>query len=169
MSFRYTIILMAVLALAACTPKNKVQVEEKSVPPTIQAIPAEAAPDTLDYDFLAEEGVGRIEDIPAEADLPVFEEPEEVEEAIWTISEEVEEPKAMEGLFWVQIFATRSHDKAKEIAAEAEDRLSHPVETHFLPPYYKVLVGGFEDREEAVKLRDLLVNKGYRDAWIFEL
>ncbi len=169
MTRRLIIILAALLALSACTPKNKVQEDAQAPPPPVSETPMEAVPDTLDYDFLAEEDTGEIEEIPAEADLPVIEKPAEVEEVIWTIPEEVEEPQATEGLFWVQIFATRSHERAKEIAAEAEDRLSHRIETHFLSPYYKVLVGGFTTREEAVKLRDRLVSKGYRDAWIFEL
>jgi len=35
-------------------------------------------------------------------------------------------------------------------------------------PYYKVLVGGFVDREDAVDLRRHVVSLGYDDAWIFE-
>jgi hypothetical protein len=163
MSFKFMIIVLGILAMAACTPKNKV-VEEIPVS-SLPMIESEAVPDTLDYNFLTEETITLTEESPVEADLPVL---ESKPEAVWTIPEDKPEPKAAADLFWVQIFATRSRDKAEQIAGDAEDRLSHIVETHFLDPYYKVLVGGFEIREDAVKLRDTLVGKGYRDAWIVE-
>jgi len=170
MSFRFAFIMLAGLVLAGCTPKNKVKEDvPPPPPPTEWKTQSEAVPDTLDYDFLGEavaESFG--ESSEAEADLPVIEEVEK-EEPIWTIPESRPAPKAAPGLYWVQIFATRNLDRAEQIAGEARDRLSHSIEIHFLDPYYKVLVGGFGEREEAVDLRDRLVNKGYRDAWIFEL
>ncbi len=163
MRFKFMIILAVLSAMTACTPKNKV---EKDIPvSTIPVIESEVLPDTLDYNFLQEETIVLREESPVEADLPVLETPAE---PIWSIPEDRPVPQAAEDLFWVQIFATRSRDKAEQIAAEAENRLSHSIETHCLDPYYKVLVGGFATREDAVKLRDNLVSKGYRDAWIVE-
>lgn len=168
MPLRYAVALIAVLLLAACTPKEKVEKEPLPSSRDIELPPA--SPDTLEYDFLEEQPAEPPAEPPRpEPDLPAPEEPEERSEPIWTLPEDKPAPQAAEGLFWVQIFATRSHERAEQIAAEAGERLTQRIEVHFLDPYYKVLVGGFDRREPAVELRDRLVHKGYPDAWIFEL
>jgi len=170
MNWRMLMLLAAVLALAACSPKHKTEPGPVSEP----VIEEVAAPDTLDYDFLGEEVPDVVSEPDEEAapDLPVVSEPETAP-AVPVAEPEplapaVAQAPAGDGLNWVQIFATGSEEKAQELARKAQQRLSYRVAVHELPPYWKVLVGGFETREEAVQLRDRLVALGYDDAWIFK-
>jgi hypothetical protein len=68
----------------------------------------------------------------------------------------------------VQIFAGSTRASAEETARAAASRLDERVRVEYVEPYYKVLVGGFVDREDAVDLRRHVVDLGYEDAWIFE-
>ncbi|MDP6419134.1 MAG: SPOR domain-containing protein [Candidatus Krumholzibacteria bacterium] len=180
-----TVLVILLLAfLSACTPKEVVNTSEEA--PVVEEI--SAAPDTLSYDFLSEgDRYAGETSAEAQADLPplapvfepVVEEPELPEETEETVSiadppMEIQEeisPVAVEEkteeLFWVQLFASSSKEKALAMARSAESKLQGPVRVFFLDPHYKVLTGGFAEKEEALKLRAELVTRGYPDAWIF--
>jgi cell division protein FtsN len=175
MTKRALLILLALSLLAGCSPKEPVRNDPWLEP----EVAVEAEPDTLSYDFLIEEAppladeAAAAETAPAEADLPVIE--EEVEPAPAPTAPahapvETAAPAAeIDGpLYWVQIFAGSTRASAEETARAAASRLDERVRVEYVEPYYKVLVGGFVDREDAVDLRRHVVDLGYEDAWIFE-
>jgi hypothetical protein len=71
-------------------------------------------------------------------------------------------------LFYVQVFASTSRPSAEEHALTADAQLEQPVRILFIDSFYKVLVGGYANRDDAVALRRTLTEAGYKDAWIFE-
>jgi len=167
------------LLMLACTAKQSTrrqpwdQASSQAPPAALPASQVES--DTLTYDFLAEaapleEGSGL-----AEADLPELVTEDQVSapragsEAPPPARSSAPRPAVDESpLFWVQIFASGSRQSAEEFAVEADARLSERVRILYLEPYYKVLVGGLPTREDAVSLRQALVELGYEGAWIFE-
>lgn len=187
------VLLAAALLVAACSPKPSIQNDPwLELPPAAEA--PVAASDTLVYDFLAEEPPPPPEEdaVLAEPDLPVLDElpvasaappaasaeppaappvseavapaaPEATPPPIETMAPEPATP-----LFYVQIFASPNRQSAEEHALDADERLEQPVRILWLEPYYKVLVGGYPDRDAAVALRRTLAERGYKDAWIFE-
>jgi len=68
----------------------------------------------------------------------------------------------------VQIFAFESMERAEAAAEEARIRLDLPVYVEYVPPFYKVRVGDFIEREEAERIRDKLRLTGYPDAFLVE-
>lgn len=68
----------------------------------------------------------------------------------------------------VQIFATLKKEKAQYIADQARKVLSKPVYVEYVPPFYKVRVGDFRNREDAEEYRDYLRANGYPDAFVVE-
>ncbi len=68
----------------------------------------------------------------------------------------------------VQIFATLKKEKAQYIASRARKVLSRPVYVEYIPPFYKVRVGDFRNREDAEEYRDYLRANGYPDAFVVE-
>lgn len=177
--FKRSLVLLALpLALSACSSKQPIQsdpwMDSPNTPETYTA-----SSDTLTYDFLAEEGVAAADAVPAEADLPVEDTappstpipasaPAPQELAAAPLPVESAAPAASGPLFYVQIFASGNRQSAEEVALEADSRFDKPVRILFLDPYYKVLVGGFTERDDAVILRRDLTEMGYKDAWIFE-
>lgn len=175
MSKRFAALAMLALLLGACSPKEPVHndpwMDTEPEPATPASYEVEA--DTLTYDFLAEEAVADDPAAEAEADLPVADEPVAepavVEEAPPVIAPEPVAPPQPSGpLYYVQIFASKSRQSAEELALKADNRLDETVRILYLEPYYKVLVGGFADRDAAVVLRRDLTDMGYQGAWIFE-
>ncbi|MBN2170754.1 MAG: SPOR domain-containing protein [Candidatus Krumholzibacteriota bacterium] len=173
MTKRALLILLALSLLVGCSPKEPVRNDPWLEPEAA----VEAAPDTLSYDFLIEEAppladeAAAAETAPAEADLPVIEEEAEPAPATTTPAPVQTAPPAAEidgPLYWVQIFAGSTRASAEETARAAAARLDERVRVEYVEPYYKVLVGGFVDREDAVDLRRDVVALGYEDAWIFE-
>jgi len=179
--------LALLLGLGACSPKENMNTDPWAEPETSARQPQPT--DTLTYDFLEEAEPIQEGGMEAEADLPAIAEnaPVVVEEQETPPASEVppaatEVPPAAgervvtppappvdEGpLFWVQIFASSNRQSAEEFALEADERLEERVRILYLEPHYKVLVGGFPQREAAVALRAELVGLGYEGAWIFE-
>ncbi len=68
----------------------------------------------------------------------------------------------------VQIFATLKKEKAQYIADQARRILSKSVYVEYVPPFYKVRVGDFRNREDAEEYRDYLRANGYPDAFVVE-
>jgi septal ring-binding cell division protein DamX len=137
--------------------------------------------DTLTYDFLSESTPEVAQAPPAEADLPVLEEEAAAAgtaaapvgaaagtAAAGSAAGSSAAPPESGPLFWVQIFASSNQQSAEAVANEAEGKLDERVRVLFMDPYYKVLAGGFSQREQAVELRRAVVGMGYADAWIFE-
>lgn len=173
MTKRFAVIMMALLMLGACSPKEPVQNDpwlEKAPEPASY----EAEADTLTYDFLAESGTEVEAEVAPEPDLPVLDEAPVEAAAEMTTPPPVAQPEAVVPemssgpLFYVQVFASSNRKSAEEVALKADSRLDQTVRILFLDPYYKVLVGGFVDKDEAVVLRRDLTEIGYTDAWIFE-
>jgi len=168
---RFAVIMMALVAFGACSPKEPVQndpwLETKTEPASY-----EAEADTLTYDFLTESGAEAEAEVAPEPDLPVLD--EAPAETVVATPPPAPEPEATMTeihsgpLFYVQIFASSNRKSAEEIARKADTRLDQTVRILFLDPYYKVLVGGFADKDDAVVLRRDLTEIGYPDAWIFE-
>jgi len=186
------VLLAAALLAAACSPKPSLQNDPWLELPPAAETPV-AASDTLVYDLLAEEPPPPPEEnaVIAEPDLPVLDDlpiasaappPADATpahpEAAATSAEpaaaatpppvETLSPEPSAPLFYVQIFASTSRQSAEEHALEADARLEQPVRILWLDAFYKVLVGGYTDRNEAVALRRALAEQGYKDAWIFE-
>lgn len=75
------------------------------------------------------------------------------------------EPESADG-FRVQIISTTDEIAAREIRKEAILKQENDVYLIFDSPYYKVRVGNCLTRSEADELQDLLVKKGFLDAWV---
>jgi cell division protein FtsN len=169
--------MIVILILAGCTAKEPMGDNDPWGEPTTETVYNTEA-DTLTYDFLAEAEPEVSPEVAAEPDLPVIQEvvSEPVAESMAPLVEatpQVEEvvsrpPVEAGPLYWVQIFASSSQQSAERAALEADGKLENRVRILFLEPYYKVLVGGFNAREEAVELRRQLTGQGYPDAWIFQ-
>ena len=169
-------ILLSILILAGCTPKQEPNFDPWQDSASDETVIADS--DTLTYNFLEEAEAevsppaDEVADLPVIADSGVVETVEAEVEAIPVAPVEVEVPRVPdveEGpLFWVQLFASGSRKSAEEIALQADAKIEDRVRILFLDPYYKVLAGGFSNREEAVELRREMTEMGYKDAWIFE-
>ncbi len=80
-----------------------------------------------------------------------------------------ESPEALKEVdgYRVQIFASRSMDRATLVQQRAQAQfkpLNQKVYLIFETPFYKVRVGDFLNREQAVQLRDQLKEYGYDQA-----
>ncbi len=174
---RMVTIAMAILfLLGACSPKEPVQNDPWLSSPD-ESVDYEVQADTLTYDFLAESQADEEASPEPEPDLPVVDESPaetvaEVEAPAPVVAtpapESIVAPASGAPLFYVQIFASNNRKGAEDLALKADEKLDETVRILFLEPYYKVLVGGFEDRDEAVMLRRDLTDMGYKGAWIVE-
>jgi hypothetical protein len=68
--------------------------------------------------------------------------------------------------FRVQIHAGESRGEAEELAREAQTRLHVTAYTTFEHPFYKVRLGDFLDRADALVLRERVRSYGYSGAWV---
>lgn len=68
--------------------------------------------------------------------------------------------------FRVQIFATNSHEAARQMEQSALFEFSEEVRLTYDPPTYKIRVGNCETRDEANLLRAKAISLGYLDAWV---
>ncbi|NOY05775.1 MAG: SPOR domain-containing protein [Chlorobi bacterium] len=67
----------------------------------------------------------------------------------------------------VQVFITTNMDQAREKEQEFTQSLrTYPVYKVYDPPYYKIRVGDFQSREEALALKDSLKSAGVEEAWV---
>lgn len=186
-----SMLLGGLVLAAACSPKQSIQRDPWLDAETVYEETAVAPSDTLTYDFLAEEPPppAEADAVLAEPDLPVLDETPPAAAALpgsapYSESPAVAAPSAPPAvtpppvetassapaspLFYVQVFASTSRPSAEEHALTADAQLEQPVRILFMDPFYKVLVGGFASRDEAVGLRRSLTEAGYKDAWIFE-
>ncbi len=175
---RFMILFLATLfLLGACSPKEPVKNEPWRSNPGDDT-DDEVQADTLTYDFLAESQAEDDETPAPEPDMPVHDESpvDSAPEAVAAVPvaatppapEALTEPASGAPLFYVQVFASNNRKGAEDLALKADEKLDETVRILFLDPYYKVLVGGFTDRDEAVLLRRELTEMGYKGAWIVE-
>ena len=68
----------------------------------------------------------------------------------------------------VQIFATLKKQNAERVAKKARKVLSKPVYIEYIPPFYKVRVGDFKNRQDAEEYKEYLRANGYPDAFVVE-
>jgi cell division protein FtsN len=142
----------------AAPVSDDVAFEEDRLPPA----PEEVGGETID-----EEGVEAqtVEELPAvEGDkIP----PSVVAPVDPSVSAPVESrPAQGERGFRVQIGASTDRSGAEEMARIARTRTQEPVYVSLENPYYKVRVGDFTDRGEALQHRDRLRANGYPEAWV---
>lgn len=74
-------------------------------------------------------------------------------------------PADIEG-FRVQVFTTQDRQKAEDIKEELSFKLDGGIHIIFEAPNYKVRIGDFLDRNNAEKLRMVLVKEGLSSSWI---
>jgi len=89
----------------------------------------------------------------------------------FTFAPQKEEEKKRIFGYRVQIFAFSERERAEAAKEEAQLILDQPVYVEYVPGFdgeYKVRVGDFISRDEAIKYRDYLRRKGYPDAFIVE-
>jgi hypothetical protein len=88
------------------------------------------------------------------------------------IEPEAPEPAAPAGPYFVQVFAGRDRDSAERLIARLSQG-GYPVRMHTVKErqssLYKVLVGGYAAREEAVPVVDALKKDGFAGAWITKI
>jgi len=68
--------------------------------------------------------------------------------------------------FRVQLYATKDYYEAVTRREEASERFDEVVHMDFDPPYYKIRVGDFTQRNDAEQARLAAKEAGYPDAWI---
>lgn len=87
--------------------------------------------------------------------------------------EEKEPPRVEEDAsrmgYRVQIFATSSLEKAEAVAKQARAVFSERVYVEYSAPLYRVRVGDFSTKEQALELKEKAVQAGYEGAWVAEV
>jgi len=86
--------------------------------------------------------------------------------------EEKEPPKVEESTgsgFRVQIFASSSLEKAEAVAKQAGAAFSERVYVEYSAPLYRVRVGDFATKEQALALKEKAVQAGYEGAWVVSM
>ena len=68
--------------------------------------------------------------------------------------------------FRVQIFASSSLEKAEAVAKQARSVFSERVYVEYSAPLYRVRVGDFSTKEQALELKERAVQAGYEGAWV---
>ena len=66
----------------------------------------------------------------------------------------------------VQLLATRSEEEARAMVRNAVISFSEQVYREFDNPYYKIRVGDFKSRYDAVMLQEKALQMGFSEAWV---
>ena len=69
----------------------------------------------------------------------------------------------------IQVFATRSHEKALELQKKFETETNQPTRIVKQQSIWKVMVGQFKSREEAEEYINTLAKRKFQDAWITQV
>jgi hypothetical protein len=72
-------------------------------------------------------------------------------------------------IFAVQVFASKSLDKAEEFESSVAPLFNEGVHTEYRQPYYKVRIGRCTDLKEAEKLLEKVKNMGFPKAWLVRI
>jgi len=68
--------------------------------------------------------------------------------------------------FTIQISAATSEETAQRLVESVSADITHPVFVDHQGDYWKVRVGAFPARADAVDYTQVLVNMGFTDAWV---
>jgi cell division septation protein DedD len=68
--------------------------------------------------------------------------------------------------FTIQISAATTEETAQRLAESVSAEINYPVFVDHLGGYWKVRVGAFPAREDAVAYTRVLVDMGFTDAWV---
>jgi len=68
--------------------------------------------------------------------------------------------------FTIQITAATSEETAQRLAETVSAEITGPVFIDHIGDYWKVRVGAFPARQDAVEYLQVLVNMGFTDAWV---
>ena len=89
-----------------------------------------------------------------------------IDDLLLQTSEKVQMTKELDG-FKVQICAVSDEKKAMQVRRDAIIRLiNEDVYMDYHAPYYKVRIGNCLTRYEAEQLQQLVIQKGFADAWV---
>ena len=120
-----------------------------------------------------------VESVAGEEELEAIPEPVSTEEQVFSDEQPVpsyveqEEPAGVEEAdvesgYRVQIFASSSLERAEEVAAEARAVFAERVYVEYSVPLYKVRVGDFAYKDDALEFRQTAIDAGYEGAWVAE-
>ena len=83
---------------------------------------------------------------------------------------QLEEPRQEINIHYsIQVFATRSHEKALELQKKFESETNQPTRIVKQQSIWKVMVGQFKSREEAEQYINTLAKRKFKDAWITQI
>jgi len=68
--------------------------------------------------------------------------------------------------FTIQVTAATSEETAQRLAETVSAEITDPVFIDHIGDYWKVRVGAFPARQDAVEYLRVLVNMGFTDAWV---
>lgn len=68
--------------------------------------------------------------------------------------------------FTIQISAATTEETAQRLAESVSAEINYPVFVDHIGGYWKVRVGAFPAREDAVAYTGVLVDMGFTDAWV---
>jgi hypothetical protein len=71
--------------------------------------------------------------------------------------------------FRIQVFALYDQEEAANRARELKVLQDEPVMLIYQEPYWKIIVGDFNNRRKAEQIKNGLINLGYIDAWIVQV
>jgi cell division septation protein DedD len=152
-------VLALVLGLlgAGCARQSHAPYEAAPRPPAEEAVESAASEEELEA--IPEPVTSEEQAVPADEESHSFieqEEPVGVEET------------DIESGYRVQIFASSSLERAEEVANEARTIFIEHVYVEYSVPLYKVRVGDFAFKEEALQFRQRAIEEGYEGAWVAE-
>jgi hypothetical protein len=162
-------LLMAAVALTACSPKQAAKAPERATA---------KQPYQLESEGTVPPPEKKASNPEADVEEIVVQEPEIVGEDVPAPKDTTKAarrgPTTVEGkdggfaipVFRVQVLATTSEKSARDTKKKIEDRLSLPAYVSLEDGMFKVRVGDCTTRAEAQKLRGKVRAAGYTDAWI---
>lgn len=80
--------------------------------------------------------------------------------------EEYEEEILTGTHFTIQISAATTEETAQRLAESVSAEINYPVFVDHMGGYWKVRVGAFPAREDAVAYTEILMDMGFTDAWV---
>ena len=66
----------------------------------------------------------------------------------------------------IQIVQTTDPEEAKEVMRDAILKFDHEVYRIFDAPHYKVRIGNFVNWNDAEKVQEIAIKKGFRESWV---
>lgn len=145
------------MILLACASSKQIQVQPAAEKPVSTVQDESFDPSTItDFSFPA----------PAENSFSSVRKvtPEELLESARRGSAAADEEE-IEG-YRVQLISTRDEEEARAVLRNAVLSFDEQVYREFHDPYYKIRVGDFRSRYEAVLLQEKAIAMGFTDAWV---